>query len=150
VQLAILLFLIRTPGRLRPYLLLGLQVAGDDSVSAAASPADQGHQGSGHDRLHNKERRACRMRHSQGVDHGHHACHRQAEHRAERELRDENRRAGQRQHPRSPRRNRRCRDNTALRAAHHHDDRHIGQHDERSFSVREAGTGHLPGAHGMS
>ena len=105
VQPAVLLALVRPPGRLDLQVLLQLKLAGDGGVSVPAAPPDQDHQGGRGQGLEDQVQGARGMRHGEHVCGGHHRGHGQTRRGREGQLGDVDRGTGQGQHPGGP-----CRD----------------------------------------
>ena len=129
MQPAVLLPLVRPPGRLDLQVLLQAQLAVDRGVRAAPAPVDQGRQRGRGQGLEDQVQGARGMRHGAHVGGDHHGRHRQPGRGREGQLGDVDRGAGQGQHPGGAGRDQRGRHHEVMHDDQRHDDRSVREHE---------------------
>ena len=129
MQPAVLLPLVRPPGRLDLQVLLQLKLAADGGVGVPPAPPDQDHQGGRGQGLEDQVQGVRGMRHGGHVGGDHHRGHGQARRGRDAELGDVDRGTGQGQHPGGPRRDQRGRHHQVMHGDQGHDDRGVREHE---------------------
>ena len=150
MQPAVLLPLVRPPGRLDLQVLLQAQLAVDRGVRAAPAPVDQGSQRGCGQGLEDQVQGARGMRHGAHIGGDHHGRYRQPGRGRDGQLGDVDRGAGQGQHPGGARRDQRGRHHQVMQGDQGHDDRGVRQHEQAGEAVAgdPDGEEHRPGGQG--